>query len=182
MIAQENSERRSSLQSTIVENLRHPLRLRIVLTTIVLLIGYFVVYTPLRDHIASTNHRWSDVKSHLELARNLEQLRSEFRDVEKRLPHQTDPKEWVQFFLNSISKLPIELRSLQCDSPQDLGPYKAIAFQVDFTATFPHLDEFLTWVELNKRFFRVDSIKISASGDKTEPTLNVSLNILGIMG
>jgi Tfp pilus assembly protein PilO len=165
-----------------LEQLRDPLRLRIVLTAAVLAIGYWAVYTPLRDNIAATNRKLNDTRKQLELAHEVEQLRSQFADVQKRLPNQTDPKEWVQYMLKSVQKLPVTLKSLKCDPPQELGPYKAVVFQVDITGNLSDLDQFLSWLELNQRFFRVDSIAISASGDKRKSALSMKLTILGIMG
>jgi Tfp pilus assembly protein PilO len=182
MSAAETTERRSSLQNAVLKQLHDPLRLRIILTAIVLAIGYWAVYTPLRDNIASTNRKLNETRSQLALAHEVEQLRSQFVDVQKRLPKQTDPKEWVQYMLKNIQKLPVTLKSLKCDPPRDLGPYKAVVFQMDITGELADLDQVLSWLEMNKRFFRADSITISAGGDKGNPILLMKLTILGIMG
>ena len=182
MSAAETSERRSGLQDAVLEQLRNPLRLRIVLTAVVLAIGYWGVYTPLREHIVATNRKLADTRNQLELAHEVEHLRKQFQDVQKRLPKQTDPKEWVQYMLKSIQKLPVTLNSLKCDPPLDLGPYKAVVFQVEITGSLSELDQFLTWLELNQRFFRADSINIIPRGGKDKDTLFMKLSILGIMG
>ena len=182
MSAPETTERRSSLQNAVLEQLRDPIRLRIVLTAVMLAIGYWAVYSPLRERIYATNHKLNETRSQLELAHEVEQLRGQFQDVQKRLPKQTDPKEWVQYMLKNIPKLPVTLKSIKCDKPQNLGPYKAVVFQVELTGSFHDLDQVLSWLELNQRFFRADSIDISVNADKSNPTLNMKLTILGIMG
>ena len=182
MSAAETSERRSGLQDAVLEQLRNPLRLRIVLTAVVLAIGYWGVYTPLREHIVATNHKLTDTQNQLELAREVEQLRKQFQEVQKRLPKQTDPKEWVQYMLQSIQKLPVTLTSLNCEPPLDLGPYKAVMFQVEVTGSLSDLDQFLSWLELNQRFFRADNIDITPRSGKDKNALFMKLSILGIMG
>jgi Tfp pilus assembly protein PilO len=182
MSAAEPTERRASLQNAVLKQLCDPLRLRIVLTAVVLAIGYWAVYSPLRERIVATNLKLDETRKQLELAHEVEQLRSQFQDVQKRLPKQTDPKEWVQYMLKNIQKLPVKLKSIKCDKPQNLGPYKAVVFQLEITGTFLNLDQVLSWLELNQRFFRVDSIDISLNSDKSNPALNMKLTILGIMG
>jgi len=185
MSAAETTERRSGLQIAVLEQLRDPLRLRIVLTAVVLAIGYWAVYSPLRERIVATSRKLNETRNQLELAHEVEQLRSQFQDVQKRLPKQTDPKEWVQYLLKNIQKLPVTLRSLRCNPPIDLGPYKAVELQVDITGSLADLDQFLSWLELNQRFFRVDSVSITprvSRDNKDKPTLFMKLTILGLMG
>jgi Tfp pilus assembly protein PilO len=178
----EPPERRSSLQSKLLEQLRDPTRLRIALTATVLLVGYGAIYAPLRDRIAATKRNLDEARKQLNLARDVEQLRAHFHDVETRLPRQTDSKEWVQYVLNGIRKLPVTVKSLKCDAPRELGPYKAVVLQIQLSGSFADLDQFLYWLELNKRFFRTDEVSITTGNDKDKSILVMKLTVLGMMG
>jgi Tfp pilus assembly protein PilO len=178
----ESSERRASAKSRLLDRLHDPTQLRIFLTATVLLIGYGAVYRPLDEHIAATKRNLTEAQKRLALAHDVEQLRAQFRPVEQRLPQQSDSKEWEQFMLSSIRKFPLKLESFKPDAPRDLGPYKAIAMQIELSGTFVELDKFLYWLESNKRFFRVDQVNIAPGAAKTGTDLMMKITVLGIMG
>ena len=97
MIPTESGDRRAGLKAQLLERLHDPLQLRILVIGVVLLGGYVGVYMPLGDHIATTTQMISRERKLAELAESLEQLQTQCRAFAKRLPQQTDSKEWTEY-------------------------------------------------------------------------------------
>ncbi|MEN6449784.1 MAG: hypothetical protein ABFC96_04755 [Thermoguttaceae bacterium] len=180
MSTPENPERRtSSLKAQLVAALHDPAKLRIAMIALVLAAGYYFVCQPLEDRISKTSKRLDREMKITELAADATRLRDTYAQIAPRVPGQTDAKEWVQYLLNGIRRLPLQLRRFDCREPKPFGPLKVIAFQVDLEGTFFDLDKFLRWLETDKRFFRVDDISLSPlQGD----SLTMRLTILGLSG
>jgi Tfp pilus assembly protein PilO len=183
MSATETSERRANWKDDLLERLHDPTQLRLFLTVAVVLIGYLAVYRPFDERIAAARRDLAESRKRLALAREVDELRHHFRPIEERLPEQTDSKEWEQYMLTSIRQFPLlKLGSFKPDAPRDLGPYKAMAMQIELSGSFAELDRFLYWLDSNERLFRVDDIDIfSASGNNSDD-LHMKITVLGVMG
>ena len=178
----ESSERRASSKSKLLDHLHNPAQLRLLLTVLVLLVGYVAVYRPLSDRIAATKRNLEEAQKRLSLARNVEQLRMQFGEVEKRLPKQSDSKEWVRYVLGGIRQFPLTLKSLNCAPPRKLGSYTAIVLRIELLGSFADLDRFLYWLESNERLFRADEVIISPAAHSTGSAVFMKLTVLGVMG
>ena len=148
---------------------------------VVLLTGYFAVYRPLSDQIDETTRKVDRDRKLLDLAGSIEQLQKQYHSLEDRLPQQVDAKEWVQYVLEGIRRLPLKMQRLDCRSPQQLGPYQVIVLHVQLEGTFFDLDTFLRWLESNQRLLRADEVRLApAGGIKGNMTLGVT--VLGMAG
>jgi Tfp pilus assembly protein PilO len=179
MISSANDERRSDLKSNLLERLHNPLQLRICVLVVALAAGYFGVYVPLNGRIVETTRKLDRDRKMLDLASSIEQLQKQYHQFESRVPQQADSKEWVQFVLNGISQLPVNLVSLDCKTPKELGPYKAIVLQVQLEGTFFELDQVFRWVESNRRLLRADDIRL-APRRGGEGAITMQLTLVGM--
>ena len=161
MIPATTEERRSDLKSNLLERLHNPLQLRIVLLVLVLAAGYFAVYVPLNSRIVETSSKLGRDRKMLELAGSIEQLQKQFHKFESRVPQQADSKEWVEYVLEGIRQLPVNLVSLDCKTPKELVPYKVIVLQVDLQGSFLELDQVFRWLESNRRLLRADDVRLA---------------------
>ncbi len=178
----ETQERRSKLQGDFINRLHDPTQLRIMITAVVLALTYAFLYLPVSERISATNKKLDAAKKKLSLAREVEDLRKQFTDVERRLPQQTDTKEWVRYMLGGIHKFPLTLSTLKCHAPRDLGPYKAVVMQIQVSGTYSDLDKFLCWLDANERLFRTDVVRITPTSRDGGPVLVMQLTVLGVMG
>jgi type II secretory pathway component PulM len=181
MIPSGNEERRSDLKSNLLERLHDPLQLRICVLVVVLATGYFGVYVPLSGKIIDTTKKLERDRKMLELAGSIEQLQKQFHHFEDRVPQQADSKEWVQYVLEGIRQLPVNLISLDCKTPKEIGPYRAIMLQVQLEGTFFELDQVLRWLEANRRLLRADEVTLSP-GRGVRGTITMHLTLLGMTG
>ena len=161
MAAPENGERRTDLKAQLLERLHDPLQLRLALIGLVLLVGYFAIYSPLSKDIARTTKMLKRERAREELGGSIEQLQAQCKSYNNRLPQQADSKEWMQYLLDGIRGFSLELRKLDCESPKSYGPYQAVVFKIELAGSFYELDRFLRWLETNPRLFRTDQISIS---------------------
>ena len=182
MSATETVERRAAQKGSLLERLHDPNQLRLVLTAIVLAVAYVAIYQPFDKRIAATKHSLAEARKRLALAHDVEELRQQFRPVEARLPQQIDSKEWEQHMLSCIRQFPLKLESFQPLTPRELGPYKAMAMQIELSGSFAELDRFLYWLESNQRLFRVDSVNISPVARSGESVRLMKIIVLGLMG
>ena len=124
MTPTESGDRRASLKASLLERLHDPLQLRICVMAVVLLAGYGAVYQPLSDKIDETTRKINRDKNLLDLAGSIEQLQGQYRSFEDRLPQQVDTKEWVQYVLEGIRRLPLKMLKLDCRPPRKSAPIR----------------------------------------------------------
>ena len=181
MTATDSGDRRASLKAGLLERLHDPLQLRICVIAVVLLVGYGAVYQPLSDKIDETNRKLDRDKKLLDLAGSIEQLQEQYRCFEGRLPQQVDAKEWVQYVLEGIRRLPLKMSKFDCRPPQQLGPYQVVVLQIELEGSFFDLDKFLRWLESNQRLLRADDVTMApARGNKGNMVMRIT--VLGMTG
>jgi Tfp pilus assembly protein PilO len=183
MIPLETEERRASLKAKLLERLHDPLQLRIVVMGVVLLAGYGGVYMPLAARIGEKTQRITGERKLAELAEGVEQLQAQCRGFAKRLPQNTDGKEWMQYVHEGIRRFPLKLSKLDCPASKQIGPYKAIILQIELEGSFFDVDRFLCWLESNPRLFRADDITIApGKGKDNKDSMMMKLTVLGMAG
>jgi Tfp pilus assembly protein PilO len=171
--------RNSKWKARAIEALHDPTQLRIIIVATVLLAGYCAIYMPLDDRIAASTKKLEREVKVTELAAKVEHVQKEYAALAHRVPEQSDAKEWVQYMLEGIRRLPVKMGRFDCRDPKPFGKLKVIVFQIDLEGTFFDLDKFLRWLESNKRLLRVDDFALSpTSGGR----LTMRLTILGLSG
>jgi len=190
MNAPETIERRAGLKTQLIDRLHDPLQLRIFVVGIVILVGYGGVYMPLKERIDKTNRQIELEQRMQDLAVDLNRLEKQCRVFDKRLPINTDGKEWMQYVNEGILRFPLKLTKFNSLEPIPVGPYKAITLRIELEGTYFDLDQFLRWLETNPRLFRIDDFSIGlskkpgvgrgAAGANDE--LVMQLTVLGLAG
>lgn len=161
MATPEAGERRNDVKAQLIERLHDPLQLRLILIGLVLLVGYFAVYSPLSVDIARTTKKLKRERTRAELGGSIEQLQAQCKSYNDRLTQQADSKEWMQYMLDGIRGFSLELCKLDCQPPKSFGPYQAVVFKIELRGSYYELDRYLRWLETNPRLFRTDQIGIS---------------------
>jgi len=176
MAPTETGERRVDLKAQLLGRLHDPLQLRILLIGAVLLAGYIGVYTPLTAQIAETTIKLSQERKMAELANSLEQLQARCGSFAKRIPQQVDSKEWLQYMHEGIRRFPLKLTKLDCLTPRQVGPYRAVVLTIALEGSFFDLDQFLRWLESNPRLLRVDDISIALASSNERANMGSARN------
>ena len=165
----------------LLEQLHDPVRLRMVTTGLMLLVGYVGIYMPLSSRIDQTTRKLERESKRQETANEVEFLRAQVEKFQDRLPEDTDTNEWVQYVLGGIREFPLKLVALDSDSPRRCGPYDAVVLHVNLEGAFHDLDALFHWLEANERLFRVDSAVIAPASDRSDK-LALRLTLLGVKG
>jgi Tfp pilus assembly protein PilO len=174
-----NPERIASLGlAKLWDWLHHPLHLRIVLTSAVLLGWYFGIHSTLSDAIDQTSRRVERTRKRVALAHEIESLREQVKSFQDRLPEKTDANEWVAYILAGVRRWPLKLNLLDTEATKDVGPYKAMVLRLDLEGSYQDLNAFLQWIESNHRLLRIDVVRI----EPKRSGLGAQLTILGVMG
>lgn len=167
--------------SELLERLRDPLRLRVLVTGTMLVVGYLAICTPLSQRIDEASRKLADERKRLHLANDIDCLRAQVAKFQSRLPDDTDTNQWVQYVLGGIRQYPLKLNNLDSHASERVGPYEAVVLDVDVEGKFSDLDSFLHWLETNRRLFRVDSAKIAPARNQNDE-LTMQIHLLGLKG
>jgi type II secretory pathway component PulM len=162
-------------------SLRHPVRLRVAITGLLLLVAYVGVWTPLSERIAEASRKLEAQRRRATLIEEVSDLRAQLALVDSRLPQDTDTNEWIQRVLDAVRNLPIELISLDPQQPRRVGPYEAVVLQIKCSGKYQDLDALLQWFESNERLFRIDAATLAPANGR-EDQLTMQLTVLGLKG
>jgi Tfp pilus assembly protein PilO len=177
----EAQERRASKKNSLLESLHNPVHLRAAVLMVVLAAGYGGIYLPLNNKVDITNSKLINARNQLNLAAEVEQLRKQFREVEDRLPKQTDATEWMEFMLNGIRHSPLKLDSFSPGTVQAAGSYQVISLSIRLSGSLEDVQKFILWLESNERLFRVDNLRLSPVNIGGEDCVNMDIMVLGII-
>jgi len=155
--------------------------LRAVVTIVVLAIAYFAVYSPLAADIDDDVHKLAAQKKLLETVRDIESLRKEYASFKDRVPEKADTNEWVEYMLGGIRQFPLKLIVLNPAAPREVGPYKGIVMRIELDGQLRDMNDFLKWLETNRRLLRVDIMDIGTS-IQTKGALVMHLTVVGVTG
>ena len=167
--------------SELRQRLRDPLRLRVVITGLVLAVGYVGIYMPLGGRVEELRRDLSGERTLQSLATDAEYLRAQVDMFQDRLPKDADTNEWVQYVLEGTRQFPLKLINMDSDKPKRVGPYQAVALRVELEGAIHDLESFLYWLETNQRLFRVESAKIAPAREECT-ALVMQLTVLGLNG
>lgn len=150
----------------ILRQLGHPLKLRLALGTSMLTVWYSLYFSPLSERVAATTSRVKVERKRVSTAREIERLKKSlapYRDI----AGSGDVHELMRRVMQRIRSSPLRLIDLKPERPKDLGPFEAIGLKLSLDGGFADVDEFLRWIETEKRLFRVDSLRLTPDARET---------------
>jgi Tfp pilus assembly protein PilO len=144
----------------VLRQLSHPLKLKIALSTTMLIVWYAVYFSPLSERVSATTSRVAVERKRITTAREIERLKRSLAPY-RELGGSADVHELMRHVMRHIRSSPLRLIDLKPEKPRDLGPYEAIGLRLSFDGGFADVDQFLAWVETEKRLFRIGSIRLT---------------------
>jgi Tfp pilus assembly protein PilO len=151
---------RSGPINAILRQLSHPFKLKLALSTAMVTVWYFVFFSPLSERVAATTSRVVLERKRVATAREIDRLKKSlapYRD----LAGSGDVHELMRHVIQHLRSTPLRLTDLKPEKPKDLGPYEAIGLKLNLEGAFDDMDQFLGWIEAEKRLFRIDSIRLT---------------------
>ena len=157
----------SGSKHVIIEQLRHPMKLRLCLCATIITGWYLLFYSPLTEQMAATTAGIATARKRVGTAREIEQLKEVLAPYQKRILAGADVNELMRHVIDHLRASPLKLIDLKPEKSKDLGPFVTIGLQLKLEGRFADIDEFLRWVETDRRLLRIDTIKLSPTN--TEP-------------
>ena len=178
--------KQTTLKTQLRQALHNPFQLRMIITGLIVVVGYVAVYMPLSNDIAETQVMLTTSQKRLQLTKDVVSLRAQFKLCQPRLPNVEkgvpDSNEWIQHLLAGLRKLPVNLLTMDFRPQRDIGPYKAIVVHISIEGTFQDLHAVLCWLETNERLYRVDEFNLVPVPQGRGNNLLMELTVLGMMG
>jgi Tfp pilus assembly protein PilO len=144
----------------ILNQLRHPLKLRFILCLTMIALWYLFFFMPLTEQTEMTTARIGRELKRIATAREIEQLKKDLAPYQGLIPAGANLSELMRQVIDHLRTSPLKLLDLKPGTTKELGPYEAIGLQLSLEGEFTELDTFLGWIEIDARHVRVDSIKI----------------------
>lgn len=170
---------RSGLYRAILRQLSHPWKLRFVLCTAMLTVWYVMFFSPLSEQVAATTSRIAVERKRDGTAKEIERLKKAL-DPHRDLAGAGDVHELMRHVIGRIRSSPLRLTDLKPEAPKEMGPYEAIGLKLNFEGTFADIDEFLGWIEAERRMLRVDAIRLTPNS-RERGRLTAQLTLMALV-
>jgi Tfp pilus assembly protein PilO len=170
---------KSTPSELILQQLRHPLKLRLTILLIAITTWYLAFFMPIGEQTQATTATIARERKRITTAREIETLRKSLGPHLELIRAGADLNELMRHVIDHLRSSPLKLIDLKPDASKDLGPYQTIGVQLTLDGQFAEIDAFLGWVESGDRPLRVDSIKLDP--DQKKPGgLKAQVTLLGL--
>jgi len=144
----------------VLAQLRHPLKLRLVLCVTIVAAWSLLFFVPLGDQTQVTTARIARERKRIATAREIDTLKKALAPHHGLVPAGANLNDLMRGVIDHLRSSPLKLIDLKPEAPKDLGPFETIGVQLALEGQFAEIDTFLTWVETDGSRLRIDSIKI----------------------
>jgi Tfp pilus assembly protein PilO len=155
-----NPSPKNNVRELVLVQLRNPLKLRLVVCLTIIALWYFSFFTPLVEKTQTTTTRIARERKRIATAKEIETLKKALAPHHGFILAGANLSELMRHVMDHLRSSPLKLIDLKPEAPKNLGPYDAIGIQLALEGDFGELSAFLSWVESDGRYLRVDSIKI----------------------
>lgn len=138
---------KTSPKQLILDQLRHPLKLRFIICLSMFAGWYFFFFVPLIEQTEMTSARMGREQKRIATAREIEQLKKDLAPYQGFIPAGANLSELMRQVIDHLRTSPLKLLDLKPGIAKDLGPYETIALQLALEGEFTELDAFLGWIE-----------------------------------
>ncbi len=160
---------KAGLSKRILDQLRSPLKLRLVLGPVILGGWYFLFFSPLSDHMAVTQASIDKEQKRIDMASKLDDVRKSLLPFKDRVPANSDLNELIQFVMGRIRSSPLKLIDLKPETSKHFGPFDSISLSLSIEGTYDQIDELLAGIHNERRLFRVESLSLAPTARSNDP-------------
>jgi hypothetical protein len=152
--------------------------MRVVLIVAMMAVAIGVIYMPLSKKIVEQRRLITTEKKRLDCIRDVETLRRDTTLYTARINTQSDTNEWVKYLLEGCRQSRVRLRDMQSKESKKVGPYTAVFLALEVQGQYPHLKQFLEWLEQSDRLLRIETVRL----EKLPDIVTMKIQILGVVG
>jgi Tfp pilus assembly protein PilO len=169
----------SGVRRVLLKQLSHPLKLRLVLCTAIIVAWHALFFSPLGEQAAATTARIARERKREATAHEIEQLKKALVPHTDLLGSGDGEHELIGHVMGRIRSSPLRLVDLKPEKSKNLGPFAAIGLRLSLEGTYNDIDQFLAWAEHGQRLLRVDNIRLTPKG--REPgRLSIDLTLFAL--
>jgi Tfp pilus assembly protein PilO len=147
-------------KQVILDQLRQPLKLRLLLCVGIITGWYIVFFSPLSEQITTTMARVARERKRAATAREIVQLKKAMVPSQGSISAEADVAELMRHVIAQLQSSPLKLIDLTPEKPKDLGPYQTLGLHLTLEGSYSEIDVFLRWVETDRRLLRIEKIKL----------------------
>ncbi|MGB7344008.1 MAG: hypothetical protein WBD20_07330 [Pirellulaceae bacterium] len=161
------------------EHLRDPLRMRIAVAGVALVVMFFAVSEPLHGRIKDRKRDLNDLENTTKVAEEVLLLRAHMDKVEPGILRGGNNDAIRSHLINLVRAEDTDLIRIDASAPERLGPIESIHVKMAVSGSFSALSRLLQNIESSPLLTRIESIDISpAEKDKKSTSMNLSLRML----
>jgi hypothetical protein len=161
--------------SDALEQLADPMRLRVAVCGLALVIAFMAIYSPMDGAIERASRQQKQLKQHQAVSQDVAFLQQQEQLLLPRLGGR-QVGDSVQYVIDGVRQLALKLERLEPAETVRVGPLEAAEMTLVVQGAIQQLDSLLEWLDTNSRVYRVESFRIVPGKDADSlPTMQVKL-------
>lgn len=164
--------------SQVADQLRNPVRMRVVVALIAMAVMMFGINDPLHGKTKKSRRSLNQLKERVKTAEEVLLLRACMEDVETRIIQGAGSDPVTSFFIQLFRKMPVDLNQINVEAAQRLGPIYSVRTTIDLSGSFEQLNDALYLIESQPELLRVESLKISPAERGAAPMMQLAIRVL----
>ena len=160
MLPMNEKQAKTDYKQVILNQIRQPLKLRLLLCSAIITGWYVLFFSPLSEETTAATAQMVTERKRVATARQIEQLKKAMAPYKGRVHAGTDIHELMQHVIAHMRTSSLKLLDLKPEKSKVVGPYETMGLKLTLEGRFADGDEFLKWVETDQRLLRIESIKL----------------------
>lgn len=177
-MTKKNTDWKSELHQ-VVEVLRNPFKMRVIVVGVTLAVMCFAINDPLQGKMQQADRELGRMKATVRSAEEVMLLRSHFETVEDRIIKGKSSDVVVSHLIDLVRQEPVELMRIDAQAAERLGPMYSIRVAIDVHGSFDALTRLLHRFDFDRYLIRVETVSIEPpKRDGLDPSMSVSLQMI----
>ena len=162
----------------VIEHLRDPMRMRLTVAGVTLVVMFFAISEPLHGRIKRSKRDLNDLKNTAATAQEVVLLRNSFESIDDRVMRGGND-EVTSRLINMVRQESLDLLRIDAEAPTRLGPLETIRASIDVAGSFESLNRLLYRIESDQFLMRIETLTINPpERRRTTPSMQISVRIL----
>ena len=162
----------------VIEHLRDPLRMRLAVAGLTLVVMFFAISEPLNGKIKRSKRDLLELRQTAATAQEVVLLRGALGKVDASVMR-GDNDVVTSHLIGMVREESLDLLRIDSEAPTRLGPMETIRVSMDVTGDFQSLNGLLHRIESDAYLMRVETLVINpAERKRTTPAMQMTVRIL----
>ena len=163
----------------VAQHLRDPVRMRLAVAVITLVVMFFAVSEPLHGNAKQHRRDLQQLKDKVKMAEEVQLLQDSLDRIDPQVMKGEGNDVVSNFFIELFRQQPSSLLQIHVEPPKRLGPIYSVRVSLDIEGEFNELNQAVHRLESESQLLRVESLHIRPSQrGTTRPLLQLSVKVL----